>query len=130
MPRHLPAAAAFLATLIAGGAALAQDDLVADGKKVFRRCAACHKIGDDASNGVGPQLNGIVGRSAGSVDDYSYSDALAAAGADGLVWDEETLHAWLESPKDLVPGNKMAFVGLRKPEEIDAVIAFMSAQGD
>lgn len=68
------------------------------GKKVFRKCAACHKVGDDAKNGVGPALNNIIGRTAGSVDDYSYSKALIAANEAGLVWDETTLGGYLEDP--------------------------------
>ena len=72
-----------------GTAALAQD--VENGQSVFRQCRACHQIGASAKNLVGPQLNGIVGRKAGTVDGFNYSEANKAAGAKGLVWDEATL---------------------------------------
>lgn len=120
-------------TLALGGLAvpaLAQDaDLVAQGAKVFKRCAACHMIGPNAENRVGPELNKIVGRKAGSVEDFDYSDAMKKAGADGLVWDNDKLFAYLASPKAMVPGTKMAFAGLPKEDDRHAVIAYIDANG-
>jgi cytochrome c len=110
--------------------AFAQDaDLVEDGEKVFRRCAACHQIGEGAESRVGPPLEGVIGRAAGTFEGFKYSDAMVEAGAGGLVWDDETLHEYLENPKAMVKGTKMAFAGLKKPEDRDAVIAYIEANG-
>lgn len=113
-------------TLAAPGRVLAQDDA---GEKVFKRCAACHAIGEGAKNKVGPELNGLFGRTAGTLPDFNYSDAMKAAGEGGLVWDAETLRTYLENPKAMVPGTKMTFAGLRKPEDLDAVIAYLEQAG-
>lgn len=111
------------------GVVRAQDDLVAAGEKVFKKCAACHAIGPGASNRVGPELNGLIGRTAGTAEGFSYSDAMKAAGAGGLVWSSETLHTYLENPKGMVPGTKMTFAGLKKLEDRDAVIAYIAQAG-
>ncbi|MER9964478.1 cytochrome c family protein [Mesorhizobium sp. M0045] len=123
-----------LATAIvtAVGSAHAQDSSPGNaeaGAVVFRRCMACHKVGPDAQNGVGPVLNGIVGRAAGEYPDYSYSSANMNS---GLTWDEPTLTTYLRAPRKLVPGTKMAFAGLSKDQEIADVIAYLkqfNAQG-
>lgn len=95
------------------------------GEKVFRKCAACHAVGPDAKNKVGPQLNGVVGRPWGAVEDYKYSANLLELG-EGKVWDEETLATYLAKPKDVIPKGKMAFAGLRKEEERADVIAYLA----
>ncbi len=95
------------------------------GKKVFNKCKACHAVGEGAANKVGPQLNGIVGAAAGQVEGFKYSDALTEAAAGGLVWDEESLAAFLAKPKDFVKGTKMSFAGLKKEDEIEDVIAYL-----
>ena len=121
-------AAAVVAVLAAP--AFAQDaDLVEDGEKVFRRCAACHQIGEGAESKVGPPLEGVIGRTAGTFEDFKYSDAMVEAGAGGLVWNDETLHEYLENPNVMVKGTKMAFAGLKKSEDRDAVIAYIEANG-
>ena len=84
----------------------------------FNQCKACHIIG---KNGVGPNLAGVVGRKAGSVDGFKYSDAMKAAPA----WDEAALSKYLADPKGTIPGNKMAFAGLKKPEDVTAVVAYL-----
>jgi cytochrome c len=118
-----------LAAMLGGLAApaLAQD---ADaGAKVFNKCKACHQVGADAKNRVGPVLTGVVGREAGSVEDFNYSDAMVAKHEEAFVWTEENLSSYLEDPKGFIPGNKMAFPGLKKPEERADVIAYlMSAE--
>jgi cytochrome c len=76
--------------------ALSEGD-VAKGEAVFKRCSACHAIGEGAKNRVGPQLNGIIGRAAGGVPDYTYSSAMKKAGEDGLVWTQDNLIAYIES---------------------------------
>jgi cytochrome c len=107
----------------------------AKGEKVFKKCAACHAVGDGARNKVGPELNDILGRTAGSLEDYKYSSAMVEAGNGGLVWDETSLDTFLARPKDMIKGTKMAFAGLKKQEDLDNVIAYLasfssSAPGD
>jgi len=97
----------------------------AKGEKVFRKCQACHAVGADAKNKVGPQLNGVVGRDWGAIEDYKYSNNLIELG-DGKVWDVETLDAYLTKPKDVIPKGKMAFAGLRKEEDRADVIAYLA----
>ena len=104
--------------------ALADGDVEA-GKKVFNKCKACHAVGEDAKNKVGPELNGIVGRAIAAAPDFKYSDAFLAKKAEGFVWDEEALDAYLAKPKDFIPDNKMSFVGLRKEDEREDVIAYL-----
>jgi len=106
---------------IAGPAFAAGD--AAKGKKVFRKCKACHVVDSD-KNKVGPTLQNVVGRTPGTVDGYKYSKAMVEFGADN-VWDEATLSAYLEKPKKVVKGTKMAFAGLRKEKDRDDVIAYM-----
>jgi cytochrome c len=116
----------FAAIALSGsiGAASAQD--AALGEKVFLKCRACHQIGEGAKNAVGPVLNGIVGRKAGSYEGYSYSDANKDS---GLTWDEATLKEYLKNPRAKVPGTKMIFPGLPKDEDIDNVIAYLKQYG-
>lgn len=96
------------------------------GEKVFKKCKACHEVGADAKNKVGPTLNGIVGAPAAHLgDEFKYSDAMLEKGQEGMVWDEETLGAYLTKPKDVVPGTKMSFAGLRKEDDIADVIAYL-----
>lgn len=107
----------------------ADPELVEAGEKVFKKCAACHKVGEGAKNGTGPQLNGIVGRMAGVSEGFKYSKTLADAGAGGLVWDAAGIDAFLSDPKGFLPKNKMSFAGLKKPEERAAIIAYLSTFG-
>lgn len=109
----------------AGAPAMADGD-AAVGKKVFAKCRACHKL-EAGKHGVGPSLHGIVGRAVATADGYTkYSDDMKAFG-DGKTWDEATLDSFLEKPKDLVKGTKMAFPGLRKPEDRANVIAYLKS---
>ncbi|MDG4649377.1 c-type cytochrome [Roseibacterium sp. SDUM158017] len=103
--------------------------LVAEGETVFRACAACHELGEGARNRVGPHLNGIVGMEVASHDGFRYSPALQQAGADGMVWTEDNLSAYLADPRGFLPGNRMAFRGLQSESEIEAVIAYIEAAG-
>lgn len=95
------------------------------GEKVFKKCAACHAVGPDAKNKVGPVLNGVVGRAVATVADFKYSPAMTEFGA-GKVWDEATLTTYLADPKTAVPKNKMAFVGIKKDDEMKGVIAYLA----
>ena len=105
---------AFTAAAAFAGPAVAEGD-AANGEKVFRKCKACHAV-EEGKNKVGPSLYDIVGRAPGSVEGYRYSKAMVEFGADN-VWDDATLSAYLEKPKDLVKGTKM--------EERDDVIAYL-----
>ena len=104
----------------------AHPELVAAGGAVFRKCKACHQVGEGAKNRVGPELNGVIGRTAGSVDDFHYSDAMEKKGEAGLVWNAETLDAFLADPRSYVPGTKMTFAGLKSPEDRAAVATYLS----
>ncbi len=101
--------------------------LIAQGESVFRTCAGCHAVGSGARNKVGPQLNNLVGRTAGTAGDYRYSAAMTAAGGAGLVWTEKSLAAWLKGPRRYVNGTKMSFPGLRSDDDIAAVIAYLKS---
>ena len=116
----------FAAFALAGtmGAASAQD--AALGEKVFLKCRACHQIGEGAKDAVGPVLNGVVGRKAGTYPGYSYSDANKNS---GITWDVATLKEYLKNPRAKVPGTKMIFPGLPKEEDIDNVIAYLKQFG-
>ncbi len=109
----------------------AQDpELVAAGEKVFKKCSACHQVGEGAKNRTGPHLNGIFGRTAGSVDGFRYSGAMTEAGEGGLVWTEETMAEFLTDPKAYIKRTKMSFVGLTKVEDIAAISAYLATAGE
>jgi cytochrome c len=125
MSRFLDAAlAGCVPVLVASSAAQAAD--VAAGEKVFGKCRACHAVGEGAANKVGPHLNGLLGRVAGTVDGFGYSPAMVEAGAEGLVWHEEALTAYLVAPRNYVEGTKMAFAGLKSDDELANVIAYLA----
>jgi cytochrome c len=92
------------------------------GETVFKKCRACHAVGPDAKNRVGPQLNGLFGRTAGSVEGYRYSDANANS---GIVWSEDIFAEYIRNPRGYIPGTKMAFVGLKKDDEIANITAYL-----
>jgi cytochrome c len=136
MPKKLLAATAVVLSL--GGftalPAVAQDvevdaELAAKGETIFRRCSACHQVGEGAVNRVGPTLTGVIGRTAGTQEGFRYSNAMKAAGEGGLVWTEEEMYAYLENPRAKVQGTNMAFAGLRDSEERLAVIEYIKQQG-
>ena len=116
------AAAAAALTLALGHSARADGD-AAKGEKVFAKCKACHEIATE-KNKVGPSLHGVIGRKAGTVEGFKYSEAMA--GAD-VTWDAATIAEYVAKPKDFIPGNKMAFVGLKKQDEIEDLVAYISA---
>jgi cytochrome c len=102
--------------------ALAQD--AEAGKKVFTKCAPCHSIGPGATNKVGPNLNGVIGRKAGTEEGFAYSDAMKAA---GWTWDEATFKEYITDPKKKVPGNKMLFPGVKDELERDDLFAYLNS---
>lgn len=114
------------AALLAASASAQADGDAAAGEKVFRKCMACHAVGEGAKNKVGPHLNGVVDAAWGHVDDFKYSKPLLDGKDAGKVWDNETLHAYLTNPKDVIPKGKMAFAGLKKEDERADVIAYLA----
>ncbi len=117
----------FAAIAVFASPALADGD-AAKGKNVFKKCMACHDA-VEAKDKVGPNLVGVVGRTAGTLESFAskYSQAIKDAGAAGLVWDEANIAEYVKDPKGKIPGNKMAFAGLKKDDEIDDVIAYLKA---
>jgi len=99
--------------------------LIAAGEKAFKKCKACHQVGDSAKNRSGPVLNGVVNGAAGAADGFRYSKPMSAAAADGLVWNEQELTAFLKKPRAYMKGTKMSFAGFRKDGDIEAVIAYL-----
>jgi len=117
------------AVLLLAGYAQAQAQDAAAGEKVFAQCRACHQIGPNAKNAVGPELNGVIGRHSGSVEGYNYS---AANKNSGLTWDEATFREYIQNPKAKVPGTKMIYAGLKDEQKINDLIAYLKqfdAQG-
>ncbi|SNY92081.1 cytochrome c [Cohaesibacter sp. ES.047] len=117
-----------LALLTATGAALADGD-AAKGEKVFKKCKACHQIGEDAKNRVGPILTGVVGRKIASVEDFKYSKAFQekAEAEPDFVWTEENISEYLTKPRAFIKKNKMAFAGLKKEQDRADVIAYLKS---
>lgn len=110
--------------------ALAVDGNADAGKKVFLKCGVCHGIGD-TKKPVAPNLNNVVGRTAGTQEEFlakgssGYSAAMIEAGKGGLVWTEENISKWVADPKKMIPKTKMAFPGLKKEQEIADVVAYI-----
>ena len=102
-------------------------ELVKAGEKVFKKCKSCHQLGEGAKNRSGPILTGVVGKPAGAVDGFKYSKALKAMAEDGLVWDAESLQAFLAKPKAFMKGTKMSFAGLKKDSDLEAITAYLAS---
>jgi len=101
------------------------------GEQVYRQCQACHMVGENAQPRVGPPLNDLFGRQAGTHEAFNrYSNAMKGAGEDGLVWNDETVAAYLEQPRQYIPGNQMGFAGLRDAEDRANVIAYLKQYDD
>ncbi len=122
----------YLAILSLAAACLAQVAVARDigdekrGAEIFaRKCASCHQIGANAVNRVGPVLNGIFDRKAGSVEGFRYSKDMKRQGADGLTWNFENLDIYLENPKSLISKTRMNFRGLKEPQDRADVIAYL-----
>jgi cytochrome c len=109
-----------LALLTGAGAAQADGD-PEKGEKVFNKCKTCHVV-DEEKNKIGPYLMGVFGRPAGSVEGFKYSDAMKNS---GIVWEDDTIAAYLKEPKTYIPGNRMTFAGLRKDDEIADLLAYL-----
>ncbi len=116
----------FVALLAVAGSGEVRAQDAAAGEKVFGVCKACHQIGETAKNSVGPQLNGIIGRKAGTVEGYNYT---AANKGSGLTWDEATFREYIKDPKAKIPGTKMIYAGLKDEKRIDDLLAFLKQFG-
>lgn len=116
--RQLIVAGAF--AVAAATPSWAQD--VAAGEKVFLQCKSCHQVGEKAKNAVGPLLNGLFGRQAGTVEGYNYTPANKNS---GIVWDEATFREYIKDPKAKIPGTKMVYAGLKDEKRIEDLIAYL-----
>ena len=112
---------AIATSIAASSLALAQDATA--GKASFNKCLACHSIGEDAKNKVGPQLNGLDGRKSGTAPDYNYTDANKNS---GITWSEAEFKEYIKDPKAKIPGTKMAFAGIKKEQEVNDLWAYVS----
>ncbi len=113
-------AAALMVSVLPLGLAQAEGD-AAKGKKVFNKCKTCHSL-EAGKNKIGPSLHGLFGRTAGGVEGFKYSDAMVES---GIVWDEETIELFVTKPKDMMPGTKMVFTGLKKEDQRKDLIAYL-----
>jgi cytochrome c len=120
------AAAALLAGAHAVAAQSAPEGDAAKGAKTAKICKTCHRFGPGAVNAIGPVLNGIVGRKAGTYPGYNYSEANKTS---GITWTEANLKTYLKAPQKMVPGTKMTFAGFEKQSDIDNVVAFLKTLG-
>ena len=115
-------ASALLCVPLLAFPALAQT--VPSGEQLFRsQCGACHGV--DSRNRVGPGLAGVLGRRAAAVESCRYSNAMRTRAAEGLTWDEATLHAYLQAPKQVVPGGSMSYVGMKDEARLNALLAYL-----
>ncbi len=123
--RHMLAGAAALAAAFALAQPAYADGHLKAGEKVFKKCKACHTVGEDAKNKVGPHLNDVFGRTAGTIEGFKYSKAMIAAGEGGLVWNDETITEFLKKPKKFIKKTKMSFAGLKKDQQITDLMAYL-----
>jgi cytochrome c len=121
MTRRLQATLGAALVALASNSVLAQEGDPAAGEKVFNKCKACHVLDED-KNRVGPYLHGVFGRPAGTAEGFTYSSAMKDS---GIVWDETTIAEYVADPKGYVPGNRMAFPGLKKEEDITNLLAYL-----
>jgi cytochrome c len=120
-------AAGFLVLALPAAPAAAQD--AAAGQRVFNQCRACHTINQGGRAGVGPNLYGVVGRKAASVEGFRYSAPMREKSQEGLSWNEESLRAYIRDPKAVVPGGSMSYPGLRNDQQLSDLIAYLKQQG-
>lgn len=118
-------AAVLGSALFASAPVLAQS--AENGEDIFKKCRVCHDVGPDAKIKVGPPLRGIFGRKAGTSDGFNYSDAMREAGANGLIWSEDTIGKYLDNPRAFVPGNKMAFAGVKDERDRKDLLAYLKS---
>lgn len=112
----------FTAAVLAYAAAPAVAQDAAAGEKSWNKCRACHQLGETAKNVVGPVLNGLFGRKAGTVAGYNYSTANKDS---GLVWDEAVFAEYIKDPRAKIPGTKMSFAGIKNEQEVKDLTAYL-----
>ncbi|WP_112663722.1 c-type cytochrome [Microvirga flavescens] len=110
------------AALVLAGLGSAQAQDAEAGEKVFTQCKACHQIGEGAKNAVGPVLNGIIGRPAGTYENYTYSDANKNS---HLTWDEATFREYIQDPRKKIPGTKMIYAGIKDEKKVNDLLAYL-----
>lgn len=115
-----PAALLAFVAALTPASAIAAD--VAAGQAIFARCKICHTVEAGGRSGVGPNLHGIIGRKAGSLDGFTYSEAMKNS---GITWDDDTIRQYLNDPKNFIPGNKMAFPGIKDEIELSNLLAYL-----
>lgn len=123
-----------LTGVLLGGLAFAGSSLHAEtaigdseaGARLFKKCQACHKVGEGARNGVGPHLNDVIGRAAGGTDGFRYTESMQAKGEEGLIWNPQTLDTFLTDPRGEVPGTRMSISGIKDAQDRADLIAFLA----
>jgi cytochrome c len=125
---YRPASLIVATLLLAATTPLHAEGDAAAGQRVFNQCRACHVIDNNGRNGVGPNLHGVVGRRAASIENFRYSANMKELGEQGHVWDEEHLKAYLTNPKAVVPRGIMSFPGIRNEGQVEDVIAYLKSQ--
>jgi cytochrome c len=124
--RRMMMTMAVAAVAFAPGLASAQSGDAAAGQRVFNQCRACHTPDQGGRNGVGPNLWGVMGRAAGSVEGFRYSANMRELAAGGLTWTEDRLRAYITNPKSVVPQGSMSYPGLRNEEQLNNLIAYLN----
>jgi len=124
--RRMMLTMAVAATAFAPGMASAQSGDAAAGQRVFNQCRACHTPDQGGRSGVGPNLWGVVGRNAASIEGFRYSANMRELAAGGLVWNEDRLRAYITNPKAVVPQGSMAYAGLRNETQLNDLIAYLN----
>ncbi len=128
--RRIASTAAF-GLLLSAAAGATEAGLTESGKGLFEKeCARCHEIGAGARNKVGPHLDALFGRVAGSISEFRYSTAVKTAGEGGLVWDEDTLSHYVEKPREFLKGNRMSYRGMASADDRAALIAYLKSSAD
>lgn len=117
----------FAASSLAARASESLEGDPARGEGLFGECRACHEIGAEAANRVGPHLDNLFGRVAGTIEGFRYSRAMREAGENGLTWDADSIGDYLEKPRDFIPGNRMSYRGMAKPQDRADLIAWLAS---